>query len=237
MDCSKCIFSIDKDGLQEDCQAGRIKKFIQKGKAERPEGKSHYHLNQFCNLYRIEAVSDEPLVEAKNQIDITAGLVVLDDPAMTIDDLCKTTDSICEAIEEYKNNKVAIVFSLGVNRRGEQVVELVNKYQAKGIRCQAVVHQYLFNARIRETEAFQKLASVNWMGTVKSGETIKKNTFTSINKSINEELNQFVCFESNNSLLLFSNLVKSQYLNYEGFEDMANAIKDFCLKNEVLGVI
>lgn len=237
MDCSKCIFSVDEDGNQVGCQADRIEKFIAKGKAEKPEGESHYHLHQFCNMYRTEQVGDDSLANAKKQTDVTVGVVVMDDPSLPSESLYKTVESICEAIKAYKDNKVAVVFSVGVNWKGDQVVQLVNEYQAKGIRCQAVVHRYLFDPKVRETEAFQKIASVGWMGIVKSGDTIKRNTFVNINKMINENLEQIVCFKSNKSLFLFSNLVRSQYLNYKSFEDMANDIQDFCSKQDVLGIV
>lgn len=237
MDCSKCIFAVTEKGIQTSCKASRIEKFVAKGKAYRADNETHYSLNQFCNMYRDKEVGDDSLANAKKQIDASFGIVVADDPTLDISELHKTISSLKTATKNYFTNKVALIFSLGINRNAQEVVNLVHSNQAEDIRCEAVIHRYLFDPRIRETEAFQKISTVGWMGMVKSGNEIHEDTFCKINHVINEDLEQIVCFDTKGSLILLTNLVRSQYMNYKGFEDMANSVKEFCAEKNVLGVI
>ena len=105
MNCDKCVFNI-KFGFQTGCKADRIQKFIDKGKATRKTGASSYELTQFCNMYRED---DTPLSVAKEQADVTIGVVVLDDPSKDIEELIKTVESLETAITRYKKNKVSLV--------------------------------------------------------------------------------------------------------------------------------
>lgn len=236
MDCSKCIFAVTED-RQTGCKADRLHKLIDKERATLEE--SHYKLSQFCNMYRTEEWDggDEPVSKARDEISVGFGVAIFDDLSGTSDNIRKTLDSIIKAIDNYDNKRVQVVFSLGVGMKSTEVVELVNYGQSKGVYCEAIVHRFLYEDRHRETECFQKLAHMGYLTMIKGGSEIKESTFTEIDKRINDDLEQIVCFQSNDVILVHSNLARSEYFNFKNFQDMTSSVKEFCSTKGVLGLI
>lgn len=235
MDCSKCIFATGSP--QDGCKVGRIEKFIERDKAERKG--DFYSLSQFCNMYRDQTWDggDDPVEKVIRQTKTSFGVAICDDLVDGTEELEKTLDSVEEAIINYDVKKVVVILSLSAARNPEDIVKLVNGLQSKGIFCEAIAHRFLFNDRIRETEVFQKIANLTYLTKIKGGDTIKPETFTSINQSIFHELEQIICFESQDAVIVHQNIVKSEYYNHKNFDDMSSTVRDFCSEKGVLGLI
>ena len=75
------------------------------------------------------------------------------------------------------------------------------------------------------------------MTKLKGGDNIKKSAFTDVNQSIFYDLDQFICFQSEDAVILHQNIIKSEYFNYKNFDEMASTIRDFCSEKGVLGLI
>ena len=236
MDCSKCIFAIASPE-QEGCKVGRLETLIQKGKAVK-DG-DFYKLSQFCNLYRDKNWDggSDPEAKAKEQAKTSFGIGVFDDLSETTEELNNTLELLAEAITNYDTTKVYVVLSLSSVRKPEDIVSLAEKLKSKNIYCEAIAHRFLFDDKIRETEVFQKISSFTYMTKLKGGDKIKKSVFTDVNQSIFYDLDQFICFQSEDAVILHQNIIKSEYFNYKNFDEMASTIRDFCSEKGVLGLI
>lgn len=234
MDCSKCIFAI-ANPEQEGCKVGRLEKLIEKGRAKK-DGQ-FYSLTQFCNMYRDQTWDggDDPEAKALKQTKTSFGVGVFDDSTETTEELEETLDAVMEAVEAYDKNKVVIILSLSATRKAEDIVYLVNKAQSRDMHCEAIAHRFLFDDKVRETEVFQKISNLTYLTKIKGGNKIKTSTFVDINQSIFHELNQLICFQSEDAIILHQNIVKSEYFNHKNFDAMASTVRGFCLEKDVLG--
>jgi len=235
MDCSKCVFAISDSSGQIGCEANRLQKLQDKGKAIRNDGESYFKLSQFCNLYR---ESDTEVKEARDQVSSSFGVVIFDNVEHdNLQAVYESLNSIIKAINCYNKEKVLVIFSLCPNRTGKEIVELVNFGLNNGIQCEAIAHRFLYSDSLRETEAFNKVSDKSFLSLVESGESLKESTFKDIDRNINDDLDQITCFQSNNTLLILAHLVRSQYFNFTNYRSMAEEIKNFCQSKNVLGVI
>lgn len=233
MDCGDCVFNITDDGppmsggpyggRQIGCEANRLQKFIDKGKAEMRIGETTYELTQFCNMYRDTDIDFET---AKDQVMPLFGVVVNMGKTKKIEDLSATVDSLLEM--DYPPKKVKIVISTVSTQSVEAVMNQVHRLQEKYLASEAVFHLHDITPH-RETECFKKLLQSTYFVRMISGSTLDSSVFKFIDKDINDDLNMTCMYESDRVTIVNKKVIRDLYLKFNDYGKTVDHIRALCL--------
>ena len=213
MDCSKCIFNIMDDGPsmsggQVGCKAGRLQKFIDKGRAIREFGSTSYELTQFCNMYREE---DCDIKEQRYNIMPLFGIVVSLKPEDTleeVDELCRHLESL-----KYPKEKLKIIISAPSGL----------KY------ADSLLHN---EGNARDNETFKKLLKATYFVKMSVKDRFSLEVFETVDNLINEEM-KHVCFIENNSVyIVLKSVIQQIYYNYESYENAVEGLKTISVEQD-----
>lgn len=226
MDCSECVFAIidaDKNN-QTGCKANRLDNLIRLKKAHKKDLEQFYTLTQFCNMYRSEECSVEI---ARQQAEPLFGIVIHHEESNSLQDVENTVRSILDI--DYPSNKVKIIISSPSVKYFQSLMHLVNIVKEKFQHCELILHSHN-NVRIRDTECFKKLKEASFFVKIISGKTIESNIFKTIDKLINEYLNQLCMIETEAVTIILKRVMNEIYLKYQNYDLATNYIRKISIE-------
>lgn len=252
-DCKQCIWAItDKNGNQTDCLASRLDKFKKVGAwvgKESPED-THYQIDRVCNLHRTEdwfyydedfeeatlfKKDDLYLTKASNEIKTTFGIVIYDSEE-THEKLEQTVLSIADTT--YDKTKINIIISAtGHKKKIYEYLRIVESLKTDGFSVELILNSDFSPKDLRDFEAFNKCANYDYLAACESGSTISSSTLSRIEETLNGNLEKIVTF-SQNSLFgkvdfVMKSIASSEYLKYNDFQKMIDAVKELCIENKM----
>ena len=232
MDCSKCIFNIMDDGPsmsggQVGCKAGRLQKFIDKGKAIREFGSTSYELTQFCNMYREE---DCDIKEQRYNIMPLFGIVVSLKPEDTleeVDELCRHLESL-----KYPKEKLKIIISAPSGLKyADSLLHSFRVLKENFIAAELVLHLHN-EGNARDNETFKKLLKATYFVKMSVKDRFSLEVFETVDNLINEEM-KHVCFIENNSVyIVLKSVIQQIYYNYENYEKAVEGLKTISVEQD-----
>lgn len=250
MNCSKCIFANTAPPMsggpygtfQTGCKTGRLKKFIEMGKAELPindaefsleEQNNFYNISTFCNHSRDYAwvktigkqgASHEELIEQmRHEVKSSFGIVV-NMGEEGEEELKQTASSIKNAC--YPHDKITVIISAEKKNLHTQIyLNVVEDLRNSGINCTLFFHASGFDKSEVEREAFTKVFDDyrTHLCKINAGQVIDTDMMGFVQDVLNEDLETVVCFEDevNGVIFISKNLVNNVYLNYQDYDLMA----------------
>lgn len=227
MDCSKCVFNIEDEGVQTGCSAGRLQKLIDKGRANMPTGETAYELTQFCNMYREEECDAD---KQRYNVMPLFGIVVSITPEDTLEELtefCRHLDSL-----EYPKEKLKIVLSVPSGLKyAEGIWHLFNLLKSNFIAAELVFHLHN-EGNVKDNETFKKLLEATYFVKVGVKDRFNLDVFQVIDDLLNEELKQ-LCFVENNSIcIVLRSVIQQIYYNYESYEKAVEGLKTISMEQD-----
>lgn len=240
MDCRECIFSKWIENKQSDCAAGRIDKFILKGKAtlcQPSDDELYYSLQQFCTLYRTEewvkkVKTEDPkelLDKALDSVKPLFGIVVHYTNDSNMNQLKTTVESLMKL--DYDRKKVKIVISSPYHQQCEDIVHFTNILKEAFPASESVFHLH-DEIELRDTECFKKIVEAMYFVKIQAGGTLEQNVFNTIDHIINHDLSQICMFETDCATIIMKNLVTRCYLEFKNYDLATEYIRNLCIKQD-----
>ncbi len=227
MDCNKCVFNIEDEGVQTGCSAGRLQKLIDKGKANMPTGETAYELTQFCNMYREDECD---LDKQRYNVMPLFGIVVSIKPEDNLDqvnELCENLDSL-----EYPREKLKIVLSAPSGLKYAQNLMHTFRMLKENLKAAELVLHLHNDENTRDNETFKKLVQATYFVKMGVNDRLDQQVFKSIDKLVNEELKQ-PCFAENNSVpIVLKSMMQQIYYNYESYEKAVEGLKTMSMEQD-----
>jgi hypothetical protein len=218
--CNECCFY--KNG---DCADGRIKKYHSLGKVEYSDP---HIITGRCNLKRTKEWGNETggsIEIAKRQVMPTFGISIINinddfDIKTTVEDLLKI---------DYDTSKVSICITTNKERPNEKIhyYDILKKHFPKS-RLIITFEKEKYHI---ETESFQTLFGVDYFVSLNPGGTVNPNLFKTIDKIINEDLENYAYYEFDSgggekSSVIFSRVVRASYLDYYDYKLMESKLSE-----------
>lgn len=227
MNCSKCVFKVEDEGVQTGCGVGRLQKLIDKGRADMPVGETAYELKQFCNMYR-EGENDAD--KQRYNVMPLFGIVVSIAPDNTIEELtefCSHLNSL-----KYPKEKLKIILSVPSGLKyAEGVLHLFNILKVNFIAAELVLHLHN-EGNVKDNETFKKLLEATYFVKVGVKDRFNLDVFQLVDKMLNDELKQ-LCFIENNSIhIVLKSVIQQIYYNYESYEKAVEGLKTISMEQD-----
>lgn len=234
MNCKECVFATWNDDAQSGCSVNRLSKLKELDKANvvTEDNLSYYELTRFCNLYRTEEWKekqerfDEDLITiVLKEVKPKFGIAVYDEKD-NLGDLDKTLNSIKNI--NYDPKCIKVVISSFKERGVQELVSKVITMQEQGFECIMSLHTYNDDIYLRDTECFSKMYRNSYFVKINVGSTIDKDFFNTIEKSLNQDLEQGVLFEDSDNQVhaVHFQVANQEYLNYNNFDLMIQNLID-----------
>ena len=222
-------------GCQVGCEANRLQKLIDKGRASRTPDQCSYELTQFCNMHRTEEwrdLKEPPYIEnAREEITLSFGVIIEDDPNKPFSDLEKTVMSLRKL--DYDKENIKIVISTDNNRDVAQLVGLVHSAQEYIKDVEFIAHLHEIKP-LKDKECFQKVVNYNFFVRVEAGAEVSTHEFANIESVINDDLKQVSMFKNKGGITYCpSSVVRSLYLNYNDYELMISDLENISKEQEM----
>lgn len=237
--CKNCLFAKYDKKTQVGCSVGRIDKFKKQNKVTEAmdDEKEFYVIDRLCNLYRDwkwphYGDSGKQTEIALNEVSPKFGIVVYGSD----EDTTKVLDAI-ESIKalDYNKGRLAVIISM-IWTKGDhhhRIFEEINNLRDSGIKKTFFISNFYNDQKIIDTEAFKNCVGCNYLVKMSHDSIIDKDLLNNINKSINQDLEQIVLFEDGNISVIPLNVASSQYLKYDDYQVMIQAIKVEAIKNNM----
>jgi hypothetical protein len=232
MDCKECIFADYHNNVQVGCKAERLDKFIENNTAKLDKTNKYYDLTKFCNLYRTQSWVDDSKAEindlqrARSEVMPLFGVVVRHSNKNSIEELKKTIDSILDIA--YPPEKIKVVIS-SPQIHFNEIVHFVNVLKDKFKSSESIFH-FADDAYTKDTESFKKIIKSTYFVSTESGETIERNLFSYIDKTINDDLNQVCMIDSGNTTIILKKIMLDTYLNFNDYDLASDHIRALCIE-------
>ena len=220
--CSGCVFYVDENA--QYCLAGRLERLKALGKATFTADQQ-WQLNQVCNIRREPEWAEpcEDLVsKALNEVSPTFGIIVNDLVDCNYEDLLKTIDSICKV--DYRKDNIKVVICSNFKRSANQIMNAVDTARSS-VPTESITH-VLSNIRDVEKETFQRIVNYQYFVHINAGSVLPSNSLSFVNESLNQHLKQTCIFTAKGMTIMPRSIVRQNYLNFECYEDLANAMKN-----------
>ena len=255
--CKHCVFAIKsaKGNNQIGCLPDRISAFKDSGTSvvrTTDDDESYYTIGGLCNLFRdekwkhYEEAKDAGLFDrddiylhkAKEEICTSFGIIIYDNEN-DCGKLKHTIDSIRSAYllagaTDYPKNKIKIVVSsIGQKNDFPEYIQLVESCVSEGWEIELVLNSKESPKHVRDFDAFNKCAHLNYLAHCDSGASLASSTLARINSSLNYKMEKVITF-SQNSLFgpvnfIMKSIASSEYLKYNDFQKMFENIKSQCI--------
>lgn len=225
MDCSKCVFKMENEGVQTGCSVGRLQKLIDKGKADMPASETVYELTQFCNMYREEECDiDKQKYNVMPLFGIIASLKP-EDTFEEVDALCKHLESL-----KYPKEKLKIVISAPSGLKyADSLLHRFMMLKENFIAAELVLHLHN-EANARDNETFKKMLEATYFVKMNVKDRFNLDVFQVVDKMLNDELKQ-LCFIENNSIhIVLKSVIQQIYYNYESYEKAVKGLKTISME-------
>ena len=213
--CNTCIFATCENGKQIGCMANRLEKFKEQNKALLCDD-GFYSISRFCNMYRNQKISVD---DAYNQIKSNFGIAIFDDEEKYFDQAI----SSCKNLSYDKAKIVISIHSNAKNRFGRLFNE-VNEFKKLGIDARLFFDIDKKDLELSEKEVFQYLSRCSHLIKMKTSDSIDAEFLENVNKSLNQDLEIFFTYQSDNIYCIPFWVVNQQYLNYHSYDLMASAV-------------
>lgn len=231
MDCKECIFADYYNDVQVGCKAERLDKFIEDNAAQIDKDNKYYNLTKFCNLYRTESWANNTTAEindlqrARSEVMPLFGIVITHGDNNSVEELKKTVDSILNI--EYPQEKVKVIIS-SPQIHFNEIVHFVNVLKEKFKSSESIFH-IVTDTYTKDTESFRKIIDSTYFVSTRSGETIDKDLFLYIDKSMNDELNKMCMFDLGATTIILKKVMLNVYLKFKDYELASNHIRTLCI--------
>lgn len=223
--CEKCCFAKFEGNKQIGCSANRLEKFQALDKAiEHSENeKTWFLLKRFCNMYREEKVTID---DAYNKIKCKFGIAIFDHDEESLD----TAIESCKNINYDRSKFFVVISSKHYKKFGKRFTQ-VNELKNLEIKTYLLTSLEKAENDYLEHEAFSKLVGCSHLIKINHDQEIPKDFLDKINNSINDELETILLHEKNNIKCIPFWLANSEYLSYNNYNLMIDAIKQKSIDN------
>ena len=224
--CKDCKFAIYEGKTQTGCEAGRAELYMENGMGFEAydKDKEFYVINTLCS-YKIEKKYDLSLEQIKKIRKKTFGIAIYIEE-YSPEDLEETIKSVCNI--DYDRSSIYVCIShsykLLCPEFTNKMREQMRKLEEAGFYSIKVVVSG--NEKQRDYDTFKKVSGQNYITKLCSGETIEKDTYGKIDKSINGLLERYVFFEDSSSSTILFKAINSRYLDHNDYDKMQNALRE-----------
>ena len=222
--CENCCFAVVTDDKQTGCMAGRLEKFVGQQKASQNEN-GYFVVNRFCNMQRKENISVE---KAYNQIKSNFGIAIFDQDEKYFD----TAIESCKNIQ-YDKDKFKISIHSNKNQRFGRLFNEINEFKKLGIQARLFFDVEEKHISSSEKEVFQYLYGSSHLLKLKTTDSIEPSFLSSINKSLNDDLEIAFTYQSNDIICLPFWIVNQQYLSYNSYDLLVSSILEESINNSM----
>jgi hypothetical protein len=236
----------EEEAIQIGCDADRDDLFIDPitGRTDFMDFPKYRSLSRFCNMYRgiewtndkggqnnINLYDDEYMLDlARKEIMPTFGVAVFDDDSDNLENMNKTLESLLAAVKKYRKNLVGVITCYDYKNRGiNNTLHLINKFNAEGLECRGLDHLNREDVHmhfVKEYDTFIQMTHASHFIRMDAGQTVGPNLFVDVDKTLNENMEKILCFESNGVLAIQSKLLRSKYLDFGGYQKAEQGIKE-----------
>jgi hypothetical protein len=180
-------------------------------------------LKRFCNHYSQDPIS---LDDVKKRSEPTFGIVVYD---------LNETSSLQTAIDSimavnYDRSKIKVVINSNHTERAGYLFNTINTLVAVGFHAELALS--LVETDV-DREGFSKCYGYSYLVKMNHYSQINPDLFSKINHSLNEELERVVMFQSGGVTAIPFNVVNTNYLDYNNFDNMTAALKDTAIQSNM----
>ena len=259
--CKHCVFAIKnaEGDKQIGCLSNRISVFKDNGTSvvtTTDDDESYYTIGGLCNLFRDEKWKhykeakdvglfkreDIYLHKAKEEICTSFGIIIYDNEE-SCEKLKSTIDSIRSSYllagcTDYPKNKIKIVISAtGQKNDFPEYIQLVESCVSEGWKIELVLNSKESPKHVRDFDAFNKCAHLNYLAYCDSGASLASSTLERINSALNYRMEKVITF-SQSSLFgpvnfIMKSIASSEYLKYNDFQKMFEDIKSQCIRKDM----
>lgn len=224
--CETCCFAITDNNKQIGCLANRLEKFKEQNKVAENEN-GYYVINRFCNMQR--SVTNPVTVEsAYNAIKSKFGIAIkFEDDAYS-----NVAIESCKNIQYDKDKLKISIYSNNKDRFGRLFNE-VNEFKKMGINARLFFDIIERNTEDSEKDIFQNLYGYSHLIKLNSNQFINPDFLFNINKSLNDDMEVAFTYEDNNIYCLPFWIVNQQYLNYNNYDNMVEAVVKESINNSM----
>lgn len=225
--CKDCYFAIRLGEEQVACELGRLQKFIDENSAIK-EDSGWYSINRMCNTARSKEWADRQIGDKKSAVlrEVQVSVDIVINCIDTEVDIIKISQTVKSCLRSFEIKPVKIIIAI---RNLE-----FNKYTELNLALSDILGDTIplqiiriINVELTKEEALDtalKRSSSFFFCIMKSGDILRNDLLTSVDKAMNQDLKRFIIVKDGETTLVANNLYRTYKYECESIDVLVDKV-------------